>query len=404
MDEQEEPVKPEWVATAEESLLRHQVDAYVWQVLPCVGFYWGLALQPFWESLSHLRWAMLLFGALAGFCVVVTKIAERAPRAELHRRLDMAKRVCLAVRLLEHIVCIAYDGDGSYTFLKIVSLWFLPLSAAKESNQLGSFRVYLALHNILVLFRFMGDLQGGAPWVFGTLVVDRMLLDLVGNQQECTCLREQVGLAHAELERLAEITTKQLFRRFCDATATLTSELHIAESTPQLAAMLGLQDSSMKGRDFSALVDAEDVSRFQEHLATLQYVSEDSGVGPKNAELPESIQVTLLDAYASPVPVHVFHASFRSLDGKHRFFVGVSETWQPPKSRTRGTPTSSSRRPTGRGTASIRSPETMTSQEFDVSLGSRTLPGACAAAVRQRSFSPRPPGLSRRTTPSEMLS
>jgi len=324
----------------ESKLLMWRTGVYIRGVLPCTVCYFALAMQPVVDGLDHLRLPMLLFGSLSLGCVLMRHFASRCDVSDLKRRLQHAEMVCLVARSLMHCVCIFFDGDSSHIFLKLISLWFLPLSAAKESMTVESFQVYLGLHNILVLLRFWSDLQQNAAWVFGTLVVDRMLLDLSASRHEGHEMRDELARRNIEIEQLAEDTTKRLFQRFCDATATLSEDMHIAEPAPQLAAMLGINETTIKGRSFTSLIDSEDLPSFTSHVESIRCTHKDVDEAPADDvrprvydHFPESIQVKLLDAFAKPVPVHVFHASFIGLNDKRVYFVGLSETWRPPKTK-----------------------------------------------------------------------
>mmetsp|Transcript_45985 Transcript_45985/g.132611 ORF Transcript_45985/g.132611 Transcript_45985/m.132611 type:complete len:430 (+) Transcript_45985:53-1342(+) len=333
----------EFFREREGALLQWHTGVYIRGVLPCTAFYFALALQPFVDGLDHFRVPMLLFGSLSLICVLVRYIASRTADADIKCRLQHAETVCLIARLVMHGVCVAYDGDSSHVFLKLISLWFLPLSAAKESMTVDSFKIYLVFHNLLVLQRFWHNMGECAAWVFGTLVVDRMLLDLSHARHEGDRMREELARANIEIEQLAEETTKRLFQRFCDATATLNAEMQITEPAPQLAAMLGISEANMKGRSFMSLIDGEDMDNFRGHVDALKsahseapapsWEEESGSIRPRAVDHhPESIQVKLLDAFAKPVPVHVFHASFHGLDNKRVYFIGLSETWRPPRS------------------------------------------------------------------------
>merc|ERR1719444_204972 len=132
----------------------------------------------------------------------------------------------------------------------------LPLSSAKETSSLPALRGYLALHTCLVILRFWGHPENGAPWVICTLVQIRLLLDWSNINAETKSYRHQLAHANLQIESLAEGTTKSLFCRFCDATVALNAEMNISEPAPALAALLGLPENTMLGRPFASLVDS----------------------------------------------------------------------------------------------------------------------------------------------------
>jgi len=354
-----------------------------------------------------LRSATFLIGVLASFCAAIMGLAVSVNGSEVVSRVRKAEHICLVARLLMHIVCIVFDGDSTFVFLKLVSLWIHPLSSAKETNSSPqSFKMYLAVHNALVLVRFRHDWEGGAPWIICTMVVDRMLLDWQVSKQERRRSREELSLAHVCLEQMAEVTTKRLFDRFCDATVMLNADLDIVEPTPRMAAMLGKQ-GNMVGRTFSSLIDTEDLQAFADHM---EKVKRDLQENPGDPVHSESVQVRLLDAFAKPVPVHVFHAGFKGRDKKPVYFLGLSETWRPPRNKTPKLPGASRSNRLGTAPATASSGSLLSSTELlqsprassvepppttSSSPSSSDMPSAGSSRLgsvssHRRSYSPRP--------------
>jgi len=190
-------------------------------------------------------------------------------------------------------------------------------------DALAPFRLYLVLHNGLLLLRFWGDQSGGMPWIVSTVVMNKMLLDLAHQQHK------QWQMRQVRLEDIAHETTKRLFERFCDATVTVDADLQISQQV-RLAPMLGMQDSSMCGRQLTSIIDKSDLESFVEHM---QLVAKESDKAPNELEKPDSFQVKLIDSFAQPVLVHLFHSTLGSFGGVPKFFIGVSESWRPPKTK-----------------------------------------------------------------------
>jgi len=391
------------INNVETRLIREKVAAYVHNCIPCIAVYWGLAVQPFTKDLEHLRVATFLFGMLSFSMVMSVKIASWNIQAtNLANNLRLAEGWCLVARLLMHAVCIAYDGDHTHLFLKVISMWFLPLSAAKETTTLGSFRIYLMCHTILVLIRFWGNWVHGPSWVFGTIIVATMLLDLVHSKHSGYKSREELARVNVKLKHMAEVTTKKLFERFCDATALLNTDLCICEPAPRLAALLGISVPSTNGRLFSTLVDSEDLETFHSHME-LARAQVDGCHEIEGCET--SVKLKLLDAYAKPVSVHLIHASFSHLVRGPVYVVGMSETWQPPRRKERkeskeawqGTPAAASvvslvDLPTEPSTAAWRvAPASGSHHANEAFLLGQTSSSASEPAVfRRRTYSPRP--------------
>jgi len=393
MDEQDELGNEEQEAlllSSEEEHIRRQIRKYTHSVLPVIALFFGLALQPWSERLAHLRWPGFLIGSLVSVSAVALRFAEQSKKHELQGRVLWTEHLCLVVRIFIHIVCIIFDGDSSFVFLKMVSLWWLPFGFPKACDAVQPFRSYLLLHNVLVLVRFWSDISDGLAWIVSTVVMDKMLLDHAHQEQAQWEMRQQLAKMHAQLEAVAEDTTKRLFGRFCDATARLDSDLRITEPAPQLAALLGIKESSMKDRQFTGLIDGADVQEFVDHM---EIVGLQNHRRPDLREVPDYFKANLLDAFAKPVSVHIFHASFRGLDGTSNYFMGMSETWRPPKTKS-----SKSSRSAGRGTSA--SAEGQLLSERGSLLGSELSPGGSESpagggrlgsrTTQRRGFSPRP--------------
>jgi len=287
--------------------------------------YLALSFQTFSEELEHLRLPGKLLGALGLLCAAVVILALQPEGPQVLARTRWAEDFSLVAKLVMHILCIALDGDGTFLFLKLLSMLMYPLSSAKVSNNLTSFRIYLFFHNVLVVLRFSYNLQEGLPWMITTALMDWMLHDWAVLRSAQRRAFEELALTHVDLEHSAQVTTKSLFCRFCDATVTLDADLTIVEPAPQLAALLGL-NHRLQGRTFSSLIDASDLGPF---AAYLEVDLDDVG-----QEKP-SLQVKLLDVFARPVSVHIFYTCFRGRNKNRRpvYVLGVSESWRPPRTK-----------------------------------------------------------------------
>jgi len=88
----------------------------------------------------------------------------------------------------------------------------------------------------------------------------------------------------------------------------------------------------LEGRLFTNLVNNEDLPAFMQYIGKpnrkASGLQVESGV---ELVVSDSIQVRLLDAFAKPVSVHVFHTTFERSDGKSVSVLGFSEMWRPPK-------------------------------------------------------------------------
>lgn len=310
--------------------MRQQIHNQVVSMIPICILMLVLTVQPFFKDLAHLRAPAFPMLCMAAACAAYLKLAEGTDKSKLPERLRTAGQVHLSVRTVVHVLCIIFEADTSHLFLKVLSMVWLPTAAVKTFCRVSDFRMYMVAHNILVVLRFYGNSQDAGVWLATTLFLDKILLDLAGEVEAQSETRSALAAAHRQLEAVAETTTKHLFQRFCDSTVTLDDALQISEPAPQLAAMLGLLESKIEGRNFSSVVAGEDAQRFIDHMETISSArqSEESGQG-----VPDYIQVSLMDAYTQPVPVHIFHACFRSLSGKPTHFIGISETWRPPKTK-----------------------------------------------------------------------
>mmetsp|Transcript_102236 Transcript_102236/g.295806 ORF Transcript_102236/g.295806 Transcript_102236/m.295806 type:complete len:400 (+) Transcript_102236:59-1258(+) len=391
------PGTPVRLRDAEQSLWLGSIRKNNKSQMTLIIMFLGLSLQTF-ARLEHLRLPalVLMLGHLATFGAkhrAAAKIEHAATDAEVRQHAHNAELACIVCRLLAHAATILLDTRNS-TFLKMVTMWWMPIGAAKACCQPGAFKAYLFFQNALVLLRCSGDWEAEFPWIVSTLIVDRYLLDWSGQELEARQWRDELKFALERLEGIAEETTKNLFHRFCDATAHFKDDYELTEPAPRLSALLNIHQT--QGRAFTSLVDNNDLQRFVDHMEVVKMQADKD---PYDRELPDYIQVSLMDSFAKPVPVHVFIACFSGMNGQRSYFIGISESWRPPKIKHKKDRCRAEAGTASRCDSSELSPG---SRDADISPMLDGLPTKKPPPAATRRYSPRP-GTRKPALPGSMM-
>jgi len=376
---------------AEQFLWLSSIEQHSRSQLPLIALFLTLALQTF-TRLAHLRLPAFVFLlSHVSTYYVKRRASERIQAAtsdsEVRQHAHAAELLCIGLRIGAHALTIPMD-IGDCIFIKMVAMVWMPIATAKSSCHLDTFKVFLVAQNILVLLRFSSDWEMGAPWIISTVIMDKYLLDWSGQETMARTWRDQLKFALSRLEVVAEETTKNLFHRFCDATANFRDDFELTEPAPRLGAMLNIHQT--QGRCFTSLVDNSDLQRFLGHM---DVVRQQSNEDTDEREFPDYIQINLMDSFAKPVPVHIFIACFSSMDGQKSHFIGISESWRPPKIKHKKVRSES-------GTAASLSFAELSPGSRDKELpgigdvpsmvGDSLIPRSKMPAASKRRYSPRP--------------
>eukprot|EP00927_Polykrikos_kofoidii_P060311 TRINITY_DN55326_c0_g1_i1.p1 TRINITY_DN55326_c0_g1~~TRINITY_DN55326_c0_g1_i1.p1 ORF type:complete len:435 (+),score=56.52 TRINITY_DN55326_c0_g1_i1:160-1305(+) len=354
-----------------------------------------LAVQPFFAQLSHLRAVSAVLTLLGIVSVLVTKIARRADASNLFHSALVAEGTCLTTRILSHVACIAFDGDNTHVFLKMVSIWWMPVGSVRSCDSVKLFSIYILLNTLLTVGRFANNWEQGFPWIVSTFVVNTFLLDLASQRRDRSLWRDQLRGALEDLEVVAQETARNMIMWLCDATLIVGDDMRILEPTPGMASLLGMHDRNLQGRSFTSFLHNSDVERFQEHM---QEVAQQSHWRQEERTFRAHLQVKLMDVFGQPVSVHVFHASFCAKGGRPTHVMGLTETWLTPKKKTQAKVRSSTSDSAGSGatkrpshapgeTLSTPGAEEEIPQTPVGCLGVKT--STTAMGARERRFSPR---------------
>eukprot|EP00401_Gymnodinium_catenatum_P010040 CAMPEP_0117492740 /NCGR_PEP_ID=MMETSP0784-20121206/18741_1 /TAXON_ID=39447 /ORGANISM="" /LENGTH=303 /DNA_ID=CAMNT_0005287577 /DNA_START=268 /DNA_END=1175 /DNA_ORIENTATION=- len=218
----------------------------------------------------------------------------------------------------------------------VFMLWVTPIDAARMSRPIP-FRVYMATHVLLTLYRFSGDLAFGAPYIIGVIASSKMLHEISIMKHQSKEMSFELHSAHERMYSLATDTMKSIFTCFCDASAVLNSDLKLAETSPTLSAMLERQ--ATEGKAFEDFVHGSDREEYRHQFSQLSGTSESEtesrGRGQSSMATAlslRSLRLHLEDSFSVPVDVQVFYAYFEDARERQLYFVGVSESWQPKQS------------------------------------------------------------------------
>lgn len=298
-------------------ILRKQLEDNLRSMIPatlgllCIGLASHFA---FLSTIAHLKEPAKYMVCMAFVRTILAEAGRRSCDAHLARNSRWVAYAMLGMRLLLHGVVILYDDDG-HIFLKCASV-LTPLSACTSPGSPTAFRVYLALHTVLVCAHYGQDLERHGAWivvsVFVSIFCDECVRQLSVHHQ----MRLELEATQKRQEQVAEETTKGIFDQLCDASAVLSADGRFAAASSRLASLLG-GAGNLQGRLFAALLhwkEAQWKADFQESSSGVQHR-----------------QVKLANVDGQPVPVHVFHATFRSRSGRTTTVLGISVVWSPPR-------------------------------------------------------------------------
>mmetsp|Transcript_26357 Transcript_26357/g.82641 ORF Transcript_26357/g.82641 Transcript_26357/m.82641 type:complete len:466 (+) Transcript_26357:59-1456(+) len=277
----------------------------------------ALVPWPAGSSLLHLRAPAQCMILTSFVNMALPAAAARCSDEDLERNARVVGYATLAVRLCVHVVAIAFYQETS-VFLKFVGV-FMPVSASSSCSSPAPFKVFIVVQSLLSLVHFGGDLERDGAWLLASVVLSVVSLDRLRQQAAQKELRTQL-VAACERERIAETTTKDIFGRLCDATASLSADGHITESSPQLPALLGMLSRNLQGRLFATLFHSS------EPRESVDF-SKPTTTEPSRVRHQ---QVRLADAYGQPIRVHIFHTTFVHVDSSSTTVLGIAEAWSPP--------------------------------------------------------------------------
>jgi len=230
--------------------------------------------------------------------------------------------------------------------------YFLPpvvltreVRALSQTASIRPYHGWLATHFVAAVARSACDETIGFPPLFALAMIDTLLLDIATSKMHAARVHSDVAWRNvADFE--------SVLSSICDAAVSLDTQWRLLRSDglPRFAAMLGRRPEGMPGKCFADLLHVDDYGRFSDYIEEVA-ASELSA----NARISTSASITvrLTDGYTrAPISVNVIHVCHRLIDDngavQHRYSAGISEAWEPKKTRTR--------RCTSRGTSASTSP------------------------------------------------
>lgn len=139
---------------------------------------------------------------------------------------------------------------------------------------------------------------------------------------------EAEAILHSKLSRQSEISVQALLSGLCDCVVRLSSDLRVACQSQKLAALL-LREAAPRyfdGDDFMKLISQADQQRAQ------AFLQDTDRSGEQCARL---LNVSMDGSYGHRISVHLFHASFLTLDDEIGHILGICEAgYQELQQRT----------------------------------------------------------------------
>lgn len=329
-------------------------QAYIGRMCPLLLAFLVLALTP---RVAHLQICSLI----ASMAILLTILDTAVMLRSLDKQLLMKRAVCLeninhSVRTSIHVLFLTMHNES--VFLRLMSLYLQPLFAAWQCHNIRSFKVFLAVHNVLTIYRFRDDFEEGLPWIFTTVILSSMLLEGAVQKKLGIEARSSLGMAYKTMGQWAETSSLRMLQSFCDAVAIVDKDLNILEPSPSLATVLSRRVNA--GTSMIDFIHMSECQQLRDHIADLQEVcnkqssaddfglekhsTADQGKNPEGKQkFLETTKVHLVDGHSGLVAVNLFSVCLMEPcigdSTGVKYLVGICESWKPrshqPKSKSK---------------------------------------------------------------------
>jgi len=337
------------VEDCEVQLVHAERQAYIGRMCPVLLLFLAIAFTP---QLAHLQ-TCCLSTALAILLTILNTamMLSTSDKKLLIKRAVLVENINHAVRTLVHVLFLKMHNES--VFLRLVSLFLQPLSAACQCHSIRSFKAYLAVHILLTIYRFSREVEEGLPWVFATLISISILLEIATQKRNGEEARSSLDVAYKTIGQLAETSSLRMLRSFCDAVAVVDKDLKILEPSPSLSTVLSRKINP--GTSMTDLIHMSECQQFVDHMANLQEASCDKHCSEDESEISgcsnqstgkhledrarclETMKVHLVDGHSGLVAVHLFNVCLMEPDMRGstglKYLVGISESWKPPSQK-----------------------------------------------------------------------
>merc|ERR1712192_338986 len=131
-------------------------------------------------------------------------------------------------------------------------LFVAPLSGARLSHSLSSYKVFLFCHVLLTLGRFYSTIYDDFQWIVAVFISASMLVDIARQTQTSQQRRIDLDKAHKKANSVASMTVHNLLSTFSDASVVVDSEMKLIEPCSEMISLTGI--SAPAGKNFFEFV------------------------------------------------------------------------------------------------------------------------------------------------------
>jgi len=334
------------VLALEADMIREEIHRELWCLAPLLAMFFSLLLVP---SYRDKRGCVAANVVAVGACIAFSRwVLARTEGAAVLPYAVLNSIVKHAARSFVHLVWLWNHNDD--TFTRLILLFIAPVGSAHQSRQ-GSFKVYMAVHFALTLFRFRDEpLETAAPWVVAVLVQIHVLFDISALKQRSEERTFELYSVQKNTCALAIEAVRNIVTCFCDASAELSADLTLLGDSPTLSTLLGRQATKDKAfEDFIHFGDKDEYRKFAGELTPQMVQAREEDPEEQNPKRTKrrmqvrSMLLHLVDSYSVPLRANVFHAYIEDPKGEPVLIVGINEAWKPPEVKSKNRPRSTSR-------------------------------------------------------------
>eukprot|EP00928_Gymnodinium_smaydae_P025773 TRINITY_DN20429_c0_g2_i1.p1 TRINITY_DN20429_c0_g2~~TRINITY_DN20429_c0_g2_i1.p1 ORF type:complete len:376 (-),score=67.33 TRINITY_DN20429_c0_g2_i1:38-1108(-) len=297
-------------------------------LVPALVVLTAFSAQQLYTGGSDLCYASLTLtaGAWGGafFMLRLAKVDD----SRIVASAKFAEKILMAVRVLMHAFCACYDdGSASAMYYRIVSLFCLPLTAARSCRDRRNFISFLMAHNCIVALRFWRSYADDMPWIVGTLAVQMLLMDILTQLHDQHSMRAQLSDALDNVKRVSESSVRASFDVFCDTTVQLDKSFR-CQQTESLAEFLDTPTVGDVCHFPGLLDDAREMVELSKKLDELaDQVTAHAKSTSSSSLTIEPLQFRFRGRSTSD-PVTLFPVGVLDCKGEVSFLIGICSGWK----------------------------------------------------------------------------
>eukprot|EP00928_Gymnodinium_smaydae_P054838 TRINITY_DN3853_c0_g2_i1.p1 TRINITY_DN3853_c0_g2~~TRINITY_DN3853_c0_g2_i1.p1 ORF type:complete len:352 (-),score=44.44 TRINITY_DN3853_c0_g2_i1:115-1170(-) len=286
--------------------------------------------QQLYAGSGNFTSSPFLFTFLAfGVALVLFRLAK-VDDGKVVESAKLAERLLTALRVLVHGIGYSFDdGSEGAMFYRVPVLFCLPVAAARSCRDRRNYLAFLVGHNFFVALRFWSNYRDNIPWIFGTLGVQLLLLDMLKQLHEQHDMRAELSDALDRIGKVSESSVRASFDVFCDMTVQLDKH-HRCEAGEPLANFLDSSDLGDVCHFPGLLEGAREMVEFSRKLDELST----DVIAHAKSEASDSLVIEPSEytfrGRASSAPITLFPVGLIDFKGDVSFLIGLCRNWKRP--------------------------------------------------------------------------